>query len=252
MNLLGRCVAGGLLLLTACNRSLYVGYDERPTSSNRQQVAGQQALPPAVADDPEAPIEAQSAQQVAVEQTAPPVAPTMMMTLPAAEPPMTESPMAETEPPLVCGSDSADCDGDPANGCEVDLLHDRMHCGDCSAACHSDDCQCDDGQLLAACDDVHADCDGDPANGCEANLMESAQHCGACGSLCHGNGHDVVEATCVAGRCEITCEPRISPEADCDGDPDNGCETYLFFDRANCGECGNVCLTNCEGGLCMI
>src|SRR6266508_923200 len=31
----------------------------------------------------------------------------------------------------VCNSGFEDCDQQPNNGCEVDLLHDPMHCGAC-------------------------------------------------------------------------------------------------------------------------
>ncbi len=43
-----------------------------------------------------------------------------------------------------CDKDTADCDKNPANGCEVDLQKDEKHCGSCT-----NDCQgysCDNGQ----------------------------------------------------------------------------------------------------------
>lgn len=36
---------------------------------------------------------------------------------------------------LVCEADHADCDSYPGNGCEVDLLTDRTHCGVCTRSC---------------------------------------------------------------------------------------------------------------------
>src|SRR5438876_691503 len=35
----------------------------------------------------------------------------------------------------TCAQGYADCDGRPANGCEVDLLADTGHCGTCANAC---------------------------------------------------------------------------------------------------------------------
>lgn len=43
----------------------------------------------------------------------------------------------------------------------------------------------------------------------------------------------------------LTCADR---RLNCDGDPGNGCEAWIFH-RANCGGCGNVCPSgqNCFG-----
>jgi hypothetical protein len=150
----------------------------------------------------------------------------------------------------MCEAQRADCDGDASNGCETDLTKNRDHCGVCGARCQTPDCSCDNGKLTLHCDSAHADCDAMLSNGCETEIMTSMQHCGACQRACHTNGHDVTSAMCVSGRCEITCEPRISPEADCDGNADNGCETYLLFDAQHCGQCGNACAA-CEAGVCM-
>lgn len=47
-----------------------------------------------------------------------------------------------------------------------------------------------------------------------------------------------------------TCEPNT---ADCDKDPQNGCEVSTFADGANCGACGNVCGEglSCQAGKCV-
>jgi hypothetical protein len=36
---------------------------------------------------------------------------------------------------LTCETAHADCDADPANGCEVNLLFDNGNCGACGVAC---------------------------------------------------------------------------------------------------------------------
>jgi hypothetical protein len=49
---------------------------------------------------------------------------------------------------LECEPGRGDCDGDPSNGCEVDLRSDELHCGICGDACPSG-AKCKD----AVCDD---------------------------------------------------------------------------------------------------
>lgn len=145
-----------------------------------------------------------------------------------------------------CRDFTADCDGDATNGCEADLQRDRAHCGNCSTRCPSADCACRAGELVAECRPGYADCDGDLANGCEIQIDSNADHCGGCGRACLAEGEDVTDATCMAGRCVLTCESR--QVADCDGDPSNGCEANLWFDEQNCGACGMRC--ECEFGTC--
>jgi len=152
------------------------------------------------------------------------------------------------EPP-ACADTQTDCDGDPSNGCEVDLATDRANCGQCGNACSSEDCGCRAGKLAANCAPGRADCDGSARNGCEVDSDISMQHCGGCGRVCHANGHDAVSAICAAGRCLITCEaPAPLGEQDCDGDAENGCEAELLTDDQNCGACGVRC--RCERGAC--
>lgn len=227
--LLFACVC--MPLLAACERNIYVGRDAPEALRTESVDAGM-----APADEPfTEPVDAGRVQSVT-----PPIEPVQaeMMMLPP--------------PPPTCEAGHADCDLDASNGCEVDLMHDRNHCGSCGVACRTADCVCNDGKLALQCDDKHADCDANMGNGCETDLMTSMQHCGACQRSCHTNGHDVTSAMCTAGRCEVTCAPRISPEEDCDANPDNGCESYLMFDAKNCGACGVVCATNCEAGTCML
>jgi hypothetical protein len=220
------CLA--LLLTAACDRNLYVGRDV-PNVISEAVVAGEAA--PA-AQEPDV-VDA------GMMRSSPVL--TIQPTLPM--------PAVSTSP--KCEPQHADCDHDVSNGCETDLSSNKQHCGACGKACQSADCSCDNGKLTLHCDSSHADCDADVNNGCETDVSSNMQNCGACKRLCHTNGHDAMRASCVAGRCEIECQPRISPEVDCDGNPDNGCETYLDFDAQNCGRCGNKC-ARCEAGVCMI
>jgi hypothetical protein len=150
--------------------------------------------------------------------------------------------------PIQCASGSADCDEDAGNGCESDLTRSPKHCGQCNVACPTADCACEDGRLVTVCRAGRADCDGNPANGCEVDTRTSMQNCGRCGRLCHTNGHDAIDAKCVDGRCVITCQSELFPELDCDGNPDNGCETSIWTDNQNCGACGVRC--TCIDGRC--
>ena len=99
-----------------------------------------------------------------------------------------------------------------------------------------------------ACAAGGADCDGDPANGCEVDLQSSSAHCGACARACHADGSGASSAACVEGTCRLTCQfaPILG---DCDGDPDNGCETDLWHDPNNCSICGMRC-NRCADGVC--
>jgi hypothetical protein len=156
-------------------------------------------------------------------------------------------PMTPPEP-LRCTTGTADCDEDAGNGCESDLMQNSKHCGQCGVACPTADCACENGKLVTICHTGFADCDSNPANGCEVNIQTSMQNCGSCGRLCHTNGHDAIAAACVNGRCQLTCQSELFPELDCDGNPDNGCETSVWTDRENCGACGVRC--NCIDGRC--
>lgn len=227
-----RChtIAGLFLTLVAaaCDRDLYVGRDVPLALPDG---AGAGAAAPA--QEPRSVADAGSTDEV-----------------PATPPPITTMETPPMSAPNNCDARHADCDGDPSNGCETDLTRDRNHCGACAARCETADCSCDDGKLTLHCVSGRADCDAMLSNGCETDITTSMMHCGACNSTCHTNGHDVTSAMCTAGRCQVTCAPRLSPEADCDGDPDNGCESYLMFDAQNCGQCGNVC-RSCEAGTCV-
>jgi hypothetical protein len=228
MTWLWRAVLSVILSLSAaCDRDLYVGRD-LPLEKLREDAG---TLAPQV------------------DETSTPDAGS-----PQPPPALPQTPAMQAEPapaPPACEALHADCDGDLSNGCETDLMRDRSHCGACGTRCESPDCSCDNGKLALHCDSQHGDCDAMLSNGCETDLTTSLPHCGACQRACHTNGHDVISAMCVAGRCEVECEPRISPEEDCDGNPDNGCESYLMFDTQNCGACGKVCL-RCEAGTCML
>lgn len=151
-----------------------------------------------------------------------------------------------------CPDLTADCDEDDANGCETDLRGNLENCGGCGKVCALEhaDATCSAGACeIASCSGEHADCDGDAANGCETNTASDADHCGVCRHACsteHGSPR------CEQGVCALDCDEDWG---DCDGDPDNGCESGLLEDEQNCGECRHPCTnpngdTRCEQGEC--
>jgi hypothetical protein len=155
----------------------------------------------------------------------------------------------------VCDPGRDDCDGQPLNGCEVDLNSDPDNCGSCGNVCALPGTvgTCEAGVCVQGpCSPGFDDCDGDPANGCETSIAGDPDNCGACGVACSFSNADPL---CVSGACQMgACRPGWG---DCDGDPANGCETNIAGDPNNCGTCGVACsFTNadplCVGGACQM
>ena len=73
---------------------------------------------------------------------------------------------------------------------------------------------------------------------CDVDLRADRANCGACGHACplpsDGSGYE-----CVEGRCELRCR-LDGPRRDCDGIPENGCETPLGT-REHCTGCNDTC-----------
>ncbi|MBL8680772.1 MAG: hypothetical protein JNK05_16455 [Myxococcales bacterium] len=103
----------------------------------------------------------------------------------------------------TCNSGFANCDGNPANGCETNTQTSADNCGGCGrvcalanamAACSAGAC------VLGPCVPNFGNCDGIPANGCEQSLR-TLFHCGECGQFCG----DLPCGT--EGRCDLSAEP---------------------------------------------
>jgi hypothetical protein len=155
----------------------------------------------------------------------------------------------------TCSAGFGDCDGNRANGCEVDVRTTVAHCGACGRTCAPANAtaSCASGVCgYTACLPGFADCDGNRANGCEVNLNADPSNCGRCGNLCAPSN---AAAACVAGACGYTaCNAGFG---DCDGNRANGCEVSTATDVAHCGGCGMACSSNngvasCAGGNCSI
>ncbi len=145
----------------------------------------------------------------------------------------------------TCNPGFTDCDGNPANGCEVDTGADPSNCGTCghicgiangTAGCTSGSC------TVAACNPGFQDCDHSPVDGCEVNTAGDPNNCGGCNHQCFvANG----TAGCSASNCTVaSCSPGFG---DCNHNPADGCETNTTGDANNCNGCGTVCLTVCGG-----
>lgn len=138
----------------------------------------------------------------------------------------------------ACAPNFADCDGNPANGCEANLATSPAHCGGCGRGCNvaNATASCTLGAcVVGTCNVGFGDCNRNAADGCEADLRVSVTHCGMCGRSC-----TLTNATplCSAGACVVgACGPGYG---DCDGAPASGCETPLST-TTNCGACGRVC-----------
>jgi hypothetical protein len=112
-----------------------------------------------------------------------------------------------------------------------------------TAVCVEDACAVD------ACDADWGDCNGSAADGCEHPVLADTTHCGECERACATT--NVASLECSAGACSSSCAAGF---ANCQqGElPDDGCETPVLTDAANCGGCDNACPGNfiCKAGRC--
>ena len=157
---------------------------------------------------------------------------------------------------LACVMGFGDCDGNAANGCEIDIRRTATHCAACGRVCTlgretlNASPACVDSACSFACGAGWGDCDGMRANGCETDVTTDRRNCGACGTACDAPN---ASGSCVAGRCAFTCNTGFG---DCDGLAANGCEVNLNNTIAHCGRCGNVCpnavngTPTCSAGAC--
>ena len=153
---------------------------------------------------------------------------------------------------VLCQTGFGDCDGSYNNGCETDLLSSLIHCGGCTTyTVDSDGTKtplenhtCPSGTV----------CDGQGF--CADTCMEGSISCGgACINI--ASSHIDVQA----GGCENTLDEDnniistmvrcVANYANCDDDPQNGCEFGLLTNNATACENQNVIcqndFANCDG-----
>ncbi len=127
-------------------------------------------------------------------------------------------------------------------------------CGPCGAkadTCRDGRCTCGGG---ATCGGATEAC---CAGACKDLTSTSA--CGACGNDCGSPAH--ADVSCVDAGCQYACAAGYRNCAPGSA-PRQGCETDVWNDAANCGDCGHACATDtatatlvdppCSGGLCHI
>ncbi len=85
---------------------------------------------------------------------------------------------------------------------------------------------------------------------CAVDLTSDDDNCGACGAHCPNLPLLHARTRCIEGECKLGCDIFSS---DCNGLPEDGCETDLWSDSANCGACGNACPGNfvCHEAKCI-
>ena len=90
---------------------------------------------------------------------------------------------------------------------------------------------------------------------CSGACVPSDVHnCGTCGHDCTNLAHVAGATSCTAaGACSFPATACATGWADCNGKPDDGCETDITK-PGTCGSCTNVCTANapvCAGGMCV-
>jgi len=154
----------------------------------------------------------------------------------------------------TCASGYSNCNGQPADGCEVGTTNSLTDCGGCGLTCSTNNMtgtSCAGGFCGGTCNIGFADCNNNKRlDGCEVNLSTSAANCGACGLACSSN--HIPTPTCSAAICSGTCAVGFS---DCNGNKQSdGCEVNTGTDANNCGFCGNACpgpTPTCSAGVCV-
>ncbi len=137
----------------------------------------------------------------------------------------TRDPACDGEAPLcgfTCNPGFADCDGNPSNGCEVNLGTDEANCGQCGRICNGT-CANGGSSCSVSCTWPRADCDGNGFNGCEVDLSDNLNHCGMCGSSCEW-GEACEGGSCCnnGGGTPGTCLPGCCAGLNCTRDPESG------------------------------
>jgi len=154
-----------------------------------------------------------------------------------------------------CNPGWADCDGNPANGCEVNTQTSVGNCGGCGNACSvpNGTAACVAGACaVGGCNTGYANCNGMVSDGCEVNTTTNVNNCGACGNVCSvANG----TPTCNSGVCSVgSCNAGFE---DCNKQVADGCEINTANDTKNCGGCNNQCFVangapGCSSGACTV
>ncbi|MFO0557899.1 MAG: hypothetical protein U0269_07755 [Polyangiales bacterium] len=130
----------------------------------------------------------------------------------------------------TCLTGFADCDANPANGCESSLGT-ASNCGACGRTCSGATPVCSSGTCTSGCAMGQTRC----GSSC-VDTTSSLAHCGACNNACATYANSSTQ--CTASACRMTCDPGFG---NCDGAMANGCETDTRSTVAHCGGCNMPC-----------
>lgn len=109
--------------------------------------------------------------------------------------------------------------------------------------------------MSTECPAPYATCGDSPTFLCATNLHTDRENCGACGVRCSAFVDGLnMGGRCIDGKCAFECI-KLGGNAnfrDCNGILDDGCETDVAWDAANCGACGHACPpgVGCFDGKC--
>jgi hypothetical protein len=133
-----------------------------------------------------------------------------------------------------CNPEFEDCNQQAPDGCEVHLLSDPEHCGDCQTVCEGQLGACDQG--TCACAEPLITCP--PAPMCIDGKTDP-QHCGGCSAcpatqFCKGGSCTTPNCAFGLAQCTSKC-------------------VNLQSDPSHCGSCGNACsaIQSCVDGVCQ-
>jgi hypothetical protein len=105
-----------------------------------------------------------------------------------------------------CATDTADCNKNASDGCEVNTASDTGNCGSCGHVCQGGPgsaAVCLGGNCALTCAVGSADCNKAPGDGCEVNTKNDPKNCGNCGIDCGANA-------CVQGACACASQSQTA------------------------------------------